>query len=82
MTLFKKGHYSKYRSEFRGDYFFDYKDPLTLSRFLIEGGKIAPNRMSKLSLNQQKKLTRAIKKARNLALLPLGSYALRQLRIP
>ena len=75
MALFKKGHRSKYRSEFSGDFFFDYKDPFTLSRFLSEGGKIAPNRLSKLSLNQQRKLTRAIKKAANLALLPLGAYA-------
>ncbi len=75
MALFKKGHRSKYRSEFSGDFFFDYKDPITLLRFLSEGGKISPNRLSKLSLNQQKKLAKAIKKARNLALLPLGAIA-------
>ena len=75
MALFKKGHHSKYRSEFNGDFFFDYKDPATLSRFTSEGGKVTPNRLSKLSLNQQKKIAKAIKKARNLALLPLGAYA-------
>ncbi len=75
MALFKKGHRTKYRSEFSGEFFFDYKDPVTLSRFLSEGGKITPNRLSKLSLNQQRKLAKAIKKSGNLALIPLGSYA-------
>ncbi len=75
MALFKKGRRSKYRPEFSGDHFFDYKDPVTLSRFVSEGGKITPARISKLSLNQQKKLAKAIKKARNLSLLPEGSFA-------
>lgn len=75
MALFKKGRRAKYRPEFSGDYFFDYKDPVTLSRFISEGGKITPARISKLSLNQQKKLAKAIKKSRSLALLPVGSFA-------
>ncbi len=75
MALFKKGRRSKYRPEFSGDHFFDYKDPVTLTRFVSEGGKITPARISKLSLNQQKKLGKAIKKARNLSLLPVGSLA-------
>ena len=66
---------SKYRTEYSGSYEFDYKDPTTLSRFISEGGKITPARISKLSLYQQRKLSRAIKKARNLALLPVGSLA-------
>ena len=45
---------SKYRPEFPGDYHFDYKDPQTLARFISEGGKITPARISKLSLAQQK----------------------------
>ncbi|MCB0378930.1 MAG: 30S ribosomal protein S18 [Bdellovibrionales bacterium] len=73
MALFKKGRRSKYRPEFSGDYFFDYKDPVTLARFISEGGKITPARISKLSLNQQNKLAKAIKKSRNLNLLPVGS---------
>ena len=75
MALFKKGRRAKYRPEFSGDHFFDYKDPVTLSRFISEGGKITPARISKLSLNQQKKLAKAIKKARSLSLLPAGSFA-------
>ena len=75
MALFKKGRRSKYRPEFNGDHFFDYKDPVTLTRFISEGGKITPARISKLSLNQQKKLAKAIKKSRNLSLLPVGGFA-------
>ncbi|RME14173.1 MAG: 30S ribosomal protein S18 [Bdellovibrio sp.] len=71
----KKTVRSKYRNEFPGNFVFDYKDPLTLRRFLMEGGKIIPSRISKLSMSQQKKLTRAIKRARNLALLPIGTKA-------
>jgi small subunit ribosomal protein S18 len=71
----KKQVRSKYRPEFPGEYNFDYKDPQTLSRFISEGGKITPSRISKLSLAQQKNVTAAIKKARNLAMLPLGAEA-------
>jgi len=71
----KKNIRSKYRPEFPGDYHFDYKDPQTLSRFVSEGGKITPARISKLSLAQQKKVASAVKKARNLAMLPLGQEA-------
>jgi small subunit ribosomal protein S18 len=66
---------NKYRTDLRGDHFFDYKDPGSLSRYVSEGGKITPARISKLSLNQQKKLCSAVKKARNLALLPNGAPA-------
>lgn len=68
----KKSVRSKYRPEFPGDYHFDYKDPQTLARFISEGGKITPARISKLSLAQQKRVAAAVKKARNLAMLPLG----------
>lgn len=64
---------NKYRSDLKGDHVFDYKDPGSLSRYISEGGKITPARISKLSLNQQKKLAAAVKKARNLALLPMGT---------
>ncbi len=71
----KKQSRSKYRPEFSGDQTFDYKDAQTLGRFISEGGKITPARISKLSLNQQKQVAAAVKKARNLALLPSGSEA-------
>lgn len=71
----KKQARSKYRSEYPGDFHFDYKDPSTLGRFISEGGKITPSRISKLSLAQQKRVASAIKKARSLGLLPIGSEA-------
>lgn len=48
---------------------FDYKDPLSLYPFL-EGGKISPARNSNLNRAQQRDLSKAIKKARSLGLLP------------
>ena len=66
---------SKYRQEYGGDHVFDYKDPQSLTRFLSDGGKITPARISKLSIAQQKKVSAAVKKARNLALLPIGADA-------
>ncbi len=69
----KKNIRSKYRPEFPGDYNFDYKDAQTLGRFISEGGKITPARISKLSLAQQKQVAAAVKKARNLAMLPQGT---------
>ncbi|MCB9072347.1 MAG: 30S ribosomal protein S18 [Bdellovibrionaceae bacterium] len=74
-TSLRKVIRNKYRSDLKGDHVFDYKDPASLSRYISEGGKITPARISKLSLNQQKKLASAIKKARNLSLLPQGSLA-------
>lgn len=71
----RKSYRSKYRPEFPADYAFDYKDPVTLGRFTMESGKIIPSRISKLSSGQQKKAAAAIRKARSLALLPLGSSA-------
>jgi small subunit ribosomal protein S18 len=71
----KKPVRSKYRAEFPGDFNFDYKDPATLNRFIMEGGKISPARISKLSLAQQKRVAAAVKRARAMALLPLGAPA-------
>lgn len=71
----KKTSRSKYRQEFSGDQLFDYKDPVALGRFVSDGGKITPARISKLSLAQQKKVAAAVKKARNLSLLSSGTHA-------
>jgi len=48
----------------------DYKDVDTLKKFLTEGGKILPRRLTGLSAKQQRQITTAIKRARHLALLP------------
>ncbi len=48
----------------------DYKDERTLSRFLTERGKILPSRLSGTCARHQRQLSIAIKRARELALLP------------
>ena len=49
---------------------FDHKDPQQLKHFLTDRGKIVPRRISGLTAKQQRALTRAIKRARNLGLVP------------
>lgn len=71
----KKNYRSKFRPDYPADFDFDYKDPVTLGRFIMEGGKIVPSRISKLSSAQQKNVAAAIRKARSLALLPNGTGA-------
>ncbi len=48
----------------------DYKDVKLLRRFISERGKIVPSRITAVSSKRQRELTRAIKRARMLALLP------------
>lgn len=49
----------------------DYKDPQLLKKFImIENGKIVPSRITGTKASFQRKLTKAIKLARYLALLP------------
>lgn len=48
----------------------DYKDVQLLKRFLSPRGKILPSRITGVSARFQRKLARAIKRARQIALLP------------
>ncbi len=48
----------------------DYKDVKLLQRFISERGKILPSRITSVSHKKQRVLATAIKRARNLALLP------------
>jgi small subunit ribosomal protein S18 len=48
----------------------DFKDERTLQRFLTERGKILPSRLSGTCARHQRQLGTAIKRARQLALLP------------
>ena len=48
----------------------DYKDVKLLSRFISERGKIVPRRITAVSSKNQRVLAQAIKRARNLALIP------------
>jgi small subunit ribosomal protein S18 len=51
----------------------NYKDTDGLKYFVSERGKIVPRRISGNCANHQRKLTEAIKRARNIALLPFSS---------
>ena len=48
---------------------FNYRDLASIASFLTEEGKIVPARVSGLSAQQQRELTRAVKLARDLAFL-------------
>ncbi|MDD2481250.1 MAG: 30S ribosomal protein S18 [Lutispora sp.] len=48
----------------------DYKDVNKLRRFVSERGKIIPRRISGNCAKHQRQLTLAVKRARNIALLP------------
>ena len=51
----------------------DYKDPQALRYFVTERGKIVPRRVSGNCAKHQREITLAIKRARNIALLPFTS---------
>ena len=50
----------------------DYKDVAKLRRYVTERGKILPRRISGNCAKHQRQLTSAIKRARNVALLPFA----------
>jgi len=52
----------------------DYKDVDLLRQFISERSKILPRRFTRLSAKQQREVTRAIKRARNMALLPFSDH--------
>jgi small subunit ribosomal protein S18 len=54
--------------------YIDYKDVKLLQSFIAENGKIMPRRLTGVTAWQQRKLSEAIKRARNLALLPYTKY--------
>ncbi len=64
----KKKKYCRFKKN--GIKYVDYKDPEFLKKFLNEQGKILPRRITGTSLKYQRKVSKAIKRARNLALLP------------
>jgi small subunit ribosomal protein S18 len=50
----------------------DYKDYRLLAQFVAESGKIVPRRLTGVCTPHQRRLSTAIKQARNIALLPFG----------
>ncbi len=53
--------------------YIDYKDVKTLSGFVPERGKVLPRRMFGTCAEHQRKVTLAIKRSRNIALLPFAA---------
>lgn len=53
--------------------FIDYKDARVLRQFISERGKITPRRISGACARHQREIAIALKRARNLALLPFAS---------
>ncbi len=51
----------------------DYKDFNRIRSFVSERGKIVPSRMTGTCASHQRELTKAIKRARNIALLPFAN---------
>jgi len=49
---------------------FDYKDHELLRKFMTERGKIMPRRITGATAKQQRRLKRAIRRARVMGLLP------------
>lgn len=57
--------------------YIDYKDEKRLIKFLTEQGKIIPKRITGTCTTHQRELAFAIKRARQIALLPYVSEALK-----
>lgn len=57
--------------------YIDYKDVDLLKRYLNEQGKILPRRITNVPAKFQRQLTRAVKRARHLSLLPFVSDNIR-----
>ena len=50
--------------------YIDYKDPEFLKKFLNEQGKLLPRRITGNSMKFQRKVAQAVKKSRQMAILP------------
>nr|QVY58448.1 30S ribosomal protein S18 [Kappaphycus striatus] len=65
--------YNKKSSLIKNNEILDYKDIDLLRKFITDQGKILSRRSTGLTAKQQKRLTKSIKRARILSLLPFLS---------
>ncbi|MFH8787672.1 30S ribosomal protein S18 [Streptomyces roseoverticillatus] len=59
--------------ETAGITYIDYKDTDLLRKFISDRGKIRSRRVTRVTVQQQRALARAVKNAREMALLPYAS---------
>ncbi|MBT4052027.1 MAG: 30S ribosomal protein S18 [Bacteroidetes Order II. Incertae sedis bacterium] len=64
-------------SKFREPAYVDYKDVELIKLYLNEQGKILPRRITNVSAKFQRQLTRAVKRARHVALIPFVADSLK-----
>ncbi|TDI70341.1 MAG: 30S ribosomal protein S18 [Bacteroidetes bacterium] len=57
--------------------YIDFKNTELIKRYLNEQGKILPRRVTNVPSNFQRQLTRAVKRARHLSLLPFVADSLK-----
>lgn len=69
--LFRRRKYCKFCED--KAQWIDYKDLRTLQNYVPERAKVLPRRISGTCATHQRQLMRAIKRARNIALLPFTS---------
>jgi small subunit ribosomal protein S18 len=69
--LFRRRKYCKFCED--KAQWIDYKDVRTLQNYIPERAKILPRRISGTCATHQRQLMQAIKRARNIALLPFTS---------
>lgn len=67
-NYFRRKKYCRFTAD--GVKEIDYKDIATLSNYIMESGRIVPSRITGTKARYQRMLTRSIKLARYLALLP------------
>ncbi len=64
----KKEKYCRFKKN--GIKYIDYKNPDYLLKFINEQGKILPRRLTGTSQKFQKRINKAVKRARHMAILP------------
>ncbi len=67
--------FKKKANPLKGVEYVDYKDIALLRRFISDRGKIRSSRMTGITVQQQRLVSRAVKNAREMALLPYSSSA-------
>ncbi len=67
-NYFRRKKYCRFTAD--GVKEIDYKDLATLGNYIMESGRIVPSRITGTKARYQRMLTRSIKLARYLALLP------------